>query len=383
MTNKKIMVVAGEASGDHHGAKVVCAMLKKDKSLCFFGIGGNALRDAGVDIIVDSSVLSVVGITEVLFKLKNVLKAMSTAKRMLKTRKPDLLILIDYPDFNLYLAGYAHKLGIKILYYISPTVWAWRSGRIKTIKERVDHIAVILPFELPYYHKARISASFVGHPLLDNKPLSLDPEFEKRFYSNPVIGLLPGSRDGEIEKLLPVMMDAAGIMSKKMKGIKFLISLSSSVDKKHFEDIVQNKKGKAEFEIVPGNIENIFKQCSFVIAASGTVNLETALAGIPMVIVYKVSGLSYFIGKKLINVSHISLVNLIPGKSLVPELIQDQAIPEKIAQTALKMLGNIPGLIALRHDLLNIHKIMGMSGASKRVADIAMNLLSAKNYKDF
>ncbi|QTA81937.1 Lipid-A-disaccharide synthase [Desulfonema limicola] len=381
MTDKKVMIVAGEASGDHHGAKVVKAMRKKDKSLCFFGIGGNAIKASGVDIIIDSSMLSVVGITEVIFKFKNVLNAMSEARKIMKTRHPDLLILIDYPDFNLILAEYAQKLGIKVLYYISPTVWAWRSGRIKTIKQRVDHMAVILPFELPYYQKARIPASFVGHPLLDNKPVLDDPEFEKRFYSDPVIGLLPGSRDSEIEKLLPVMIDAANIMCQKNKRIKFLISLSHSVDKKHFKDIIQNKKIKADFEIIPGNIENIFNQCSFIIAASGTVNLETALAGIPMVIVYKVSALSYFIGKKLINVNHISLVNLIPGKSLLPELIQDQAIPENIAQIVLKMLDNVPALISLRHDLLNIKKLMGRPGASERVADIALNLLTAAKIK--
>ena len=374
MTNKQIMVVAGEASGDHHGAKLVKAMLQKDKTFCFFGIGSSALSKAGVDIIIDSSMLSVVGITEVIFKFKVVLKAMSTAKKMLKTRKPDLLILIDYPDFNLHLAGYAKKLGIKVLYYISPTVWAWRSGRLKIIKQRVDHMAVILPFELSWYQKARIPATFVGHPLLDNKPVFHDPEFEKRFYSDPVIGLLPGSREGEIEKLLPVMIDTANILYQKNQKIKFLISVSASVDKKQIHDIVQNNKEKTEFELVSGNIENVFTQCSFVIAASGTVTVETALAGIPMVIIYKVSPLSYAIARLLIHVKYISLVNLIPGKLLVPELIQDQACPDKIAEIVLKMLDNIPALISMHKDLLNLHKLMGLAGASEKVADIAIKL---------
>ena len=370
------MIVAGEASGDLHGAHLVRAMRKKDGDLCFCGIGGQALREAGVEVFLDASALSVVGITEVFAKFGNILRGMSAAKERLKTLRPDLLILIDFPDFNLHLAGFAKKLGIRVLYYISPQIWAWRSGRVRTIGQRVDHMAVILPFEQNFYHKHKIPVTFVGHPLVDNAIAEPDPAFEERFDADPVVGLLPGSREGEVNTLLPVMLEAATLLSRRNKRIRFLISHAPSVEQAQVESIVGPYRDRAVLEIVPGGADKVFGQCGFVIAASGTVTLETAIAGIPMAIIYKVSPLSYRIGKTLIKVNHISLVNLIAGRGLVPELIQEDASPEKIADTVSAMLDDVPGLKRLRRDLLGVRRLLGGPGASDRLADIALRMIS-------
>ncbi|GBC60063.1 lipid-A-disaccharide synthase [Desulfonema ishimotonii] len=371
------MIVAGEASGDLHGANLVRAMGRRTRSVEFCGIGGRALRAAGVDIFVDMADLSVVGITEVLSKIGTILKGLSAAKERLARLRPDLLILIDFPDFNLRLAAFARKLGIRVLYYVSPQIWAWRSGRVRTIKKRVDHMAVILPFEQNFYHRHKIPVSFVGHPILDEMQPEPSPDFEDRFDAGPVVGLLPGSREGEVRKLLPVMLAAAEDLHLRHPDIRFLISHAPSVARAQMDEILARHRGCARYEVVPGGAEKVFEQCSFVIAASGTVTLETAIAGIPMVIIYKVSPLSYRLGKALIRVSHISLVNLIPGRGIVPELIQDDASPENIAATVSEMLKDRSGLKDLRRELLGVRKLLGGPGASDRVAGIAMNLLRA------
>ncbi|MGE0085743.1 MAG: lipid-A-disaccharide synthase [Desulfococcaceae bacterium] len=372
---KSVMIIAGEASGDLHGARLVKAMRKKNPQLSFFGIGGPLLRDAGVETFVDASELAVLGITEAFSRIRRILRAMSEAKNMLKKRRPDLLILIDLPDFNLRVAACAKRLGIKVLYYISPQIWAWRQGRVRIIQERTDHMAVILPFEESFYRKHRVKATFVGHPLLDRETAVMYTE--KDFTAPPVIGILPGSREGEIRKLLPVMLESARILRTMIPEIRFVLSHPPSVSKDFLEEILGLYQKDLPLEMETGT-EPVFEKCHFAIAVSGTVTLETALAGIPLVIIYKVSPVSYWLGRLLIKVPFISLVNLISGRQLVPELIQDDANPKNIAKTVLGMLKDIPGLIQLRQNLLFIRKRMGGSGASERTADIALNMLNHK-----
>ncbi|MFW5635559.1 MAG: lipid-A-disaccharide synthase [Thermodesulfobacteriota bacterium] len=373
---KTVMIVAGEASGDGHGAKLVRALKKRSGApIRFVGIGGRALQNAGMEVVVDASSLSVVGITEVFAKAGNILKGLSAARGVLKQCRPDLLILIDFPDFNLHLAGFAKKVGVPVLYYISPQVWAWRSGRVRTIARRVDHMAVILPFEQHFYQRHKVPVTFVGHPLMD-RPHQL-PAADVNDPTEPVsvIGLLPGSRDGEVEKLLPEMLKAANLLQKRDPGLSFLISLSDSVNETRVRDILSRHRGTATVEILDQGVEAVFQRSDFVIAASGTVTLEAAIAGIPMVIIYKVSPASYRLGKALIRVDHISLVNLISGKRLVPELIQADASPMKIADTVEKMLSDTSGLKRIREELVMIRERLGGPGASDRVAQIALNLL--------
>lgn len=372
---KSVMVIAGEASGDLHGAKLVKSMLQRNNSLFFYGIGGQALKDAGVKILIDASELAVVGITEVLSKISGILKGLSVAKKTLKTLHPDLLILIDFPDFNLNVAATAKKLKIPVLYYICPQVWAWRSGRVKKIAKLVNHIAVILPFEADIFRNHQVPVTFVGHPLLDNSHYLQGTTLNKQAEHNPVVGLLPGSREKEIARHLPVMLDAARILSARISNLKFIVSLAPGVVTEYVEEIIAKQKAITNFELAAGNVTKVFEKCSLVVAASGTVTLESAISGIPMVIIYKVSPVSYWLGRALISVEHIGLVNLIAGKKLVPELLQREASPGRIADTVFEMLSDAPGLERLKNELLSIRDALGGPGASERVAEIALNML--------
>ena len=371
------MIIAGEASGDLHGSKLVLAMREKNSDLFFCGIGGQALRDAGVKIIVDASQLSVVGISEVFSKMSDLFRGMSVAKKLLKSLKPDLLIIIDFPDFNLHIAGTAKKLRIPVLYYISPQVWAWRPGRVKKIRKIVDHVAVILPFEEKFFRKHQIQVTFVGHPLLDTHLLLEGSSIEKNAEDIPVIGLLPGSRDREIATLLPVMLQSAGILLERDKNMKFIVSAAPSIERNFVETIVEEHRGEYDFELVSDTVENVLKRCRLAVVASGTVTLEAAIFGIPMIIIYKVSPVTYWLGKMLVRsrVKNFGLVNLIAGKEISPELLQDEVSSKKIADMAFEMLNDASGLEKTRNELLGIRDELGGAGASKRVADIALNML--------
>ena len=374
INKKSVMIIAGEASGDIHGSRLVRAMKEKNSALFFSGIGGRDLRKEGVKTLVNSEELSVVGITEVFSKLIVILKAISMVKKSLKSMRPDLLILIDFPDFNLRIAGAAKKLNIPVLYYISPQIWAWRQGRVNKIGKLVDHMAVILPFEKQFYKKHNIPVTFVGHPLLDNSRI-FDKSLNKTTDNESVMGLLPGSRDGEIARHLPVMLEAARLISEQKKKIKFIVSVASSAKKKHIEHIIKKYKKTINLDIVTDTVDKIFKQCGLVVAASGTVTLEAAISVTPMIIIYKVSPISYWLGKIMIKINNIGLVNLIAGRKIVPELVQNKASPENIADKALAILNDSQGLEKLRNELCGIRDLLGGPGASERVADIALSML--------
>jgi lipid-A-disaccharide synthase len=374
---KCVMIIAGEASGDLHGSRLVAAMRERNSDLFFCGIGGQALRNAGVKIIVDASQLSVVGISEVFSKMPGLFRGMSVAKKLLKILKPDLLIIIDFPDFNLHIAGAAKKIGISVLYYISPQVWAWRPGRVKKIRKVVDRVAVILPFEEKIFKKHQIQATFVGHPLLDTHLILEGSSVAKNTEDMPVVGFLPGSRDREIVKLLPVMLKSARILLERDKNMKFIVSVAPSIKRKFVETIVEEHRGEYDFEIVSDTVENVLKRCRLAVVASGTVTLEAAIFGIPMIIIYKVSLLTYWLGKMLVRsrVKNFGLVNLIAGREISPELLQGEVSSKKIADMVFKMLNDASGLEKTRNELLGIKDMLGGAGASKRVADIALNML--------
>ena len=378
--HKCVMIIAGEASGDLHGSKLVRAMREKNKALFFCGIGGPALENAGVRVVVDSRQLSVVGITEVFSKMPSLFKGISVAKKLLKSLHPDLLILIDFPDFNLHVAAFAKKLNIPVLYYISPQVWAWRTGRVKKMRRLVDHVAVILPFEEDFFKKYNVPVTFVGHPLLDTDFYETDPRTEKKTESDndqpkTVIGLLPGSRDREISRHLPIMLEAARHLSNRLQNLSFIVSIAPSVERRLVEKIVEKHFKIADFEYSNEYVGKVFEKSRLVIAVSGTVTLEAAIAGVPMVIIYKVSPVSYWLARAMAKVKHIGLVNLIAGKALVPELIQDKASPENIADTVLGMLSDTAGLERLRNELLSVRDVLGGTGVSDRVADLAISML--------
>lgn len=370
------MIIAGEASGDIHGARLVNAMRALSPGLEFFGVGGNALRQAGVDVKVDNSQIAVVGISEAILKLKVILRALRIAKESLRRIRPALLIVIDFPDFNLMVASAARKLDIPVMYYISPQIWAWRTGRIKKIKKVIDHMVVIFPFEKEFYEKWQVPVTFVGHPLLDGMASETRKgKKEKGFGGKGVlIGLLPGSRNEEVTRLLPIMMQVAEIISERIPGVRFAIPVASSVDRALVEPMAEGRPER--FLVSSDRLQDVFNEAALVISASGTVTLEAAMAGTPMIIVYKVSPFSHWLGKRLIRVKHIGLANLVAGRSIVPELIQDEASTENIAEMALQMLRDDNGLVRMRQELRGVAQSLGGPGASKRAAEVAISLLS-------
>lgn len=368
------MIIAGEASGDMHGAKLVQSIKKTDPRSFLFGIGGRAMHAEGVQILVDANILSVVGITEVFSNLPTIYRSMSIVKKALRQLKPNLLILIDFPDFNFHVAEFAKKVGIPILYYISPQIWAWRQGRVKKIKRLIDHMAVILPFEASFYRKHQVPVTFVGHPLLDRIVPVPPPSISADSKQAPVIGLLPGSREKEVSTLLPVMLDACNKIQKVCPDARFMISCSDSIHAERMIRIVNRYKADINAEVIKGRVERVIRNSQVLVAASGTVTLEAALYGVPAVIVYKVSPTSYWLGKRLIKVKHIGIVNLIVQKTLLPELIQDDASPEQIAQKVIHMIGDPRLYMQITEELSHVRKRLGGAGASDRVARIALNL---------
>lgn len=378
---RRVMIVAGEASGDLHGGRLVQSMRGIDPSLLFYGMGGNSMRQEGVELVADAADMAVVGLTEVLSKLRAILRVMRRLKASFKEARPDLVILIDYPDFNLPLARAAKKQGIPVLYYISPQVWAWRKGRIDTIRNNVDRMAVILPFEEEIYRNAGVNVSFVGHPLLDEVRTKYDrPQALKRFGLREeavTVGILPGSRRSEVSRLLPEMLAACRIMKERISPLQFALPFAGTLDPDFVQEIVRQFPFKVN--VIRNEIYDLIAVSDVVMVASGTATLETALLETPMVIVYKVSAASYAVGRRFIRVDHIGLPNIIAGRTIVPELIQRNATGERIAAEAIELVVRRDKAREMRTALAGIRGKLGTPGASQRTARIACDMLSHHN----
>jgi len=370
--------VAGEASGDLHGASLVGAMVKREPGIRFYGIGGVNLKTAGVDLWADAADMAVVGLTEVASKLRGILTVMHRLKKSMQLLKPDLVILIDYPDFNLPLARSAKKNGIPVFYYISPQVWAWRKGRLRTISGLVDRMAVILPFEEPLYRQAGVDVSFVGHPLLDVvQATSSRDETLRRFGLREdvtTVALLPGSRKGEVTRLLPVMLKAARILTENICPVQFLLPMANTLDETWMKDQIA-KADPPGVRLIRGATYDAVAAADAAVVVSGTATLETALLGTPLIVIYKVSALSYLIGRMLISVDHIGLVNIVAGKTVAPELIQGAANPERIAAEILAILGQPDRRKAIQEELSHLRDKLGLPGAAERAAVMALTLI--------
>ena len=377
MKSKKILMVAGEVSGDLHGSLLIEAIRRFDPKIQFFGVGGERLKKRGMNVLYPSQSLSVVGITEVFFKIGSILKALRRLKQSLRQERPDLVILIDFPDFNLRVAKMAHRRDIPVLYYISPQVWAWRSGRVKTIARLVKKMLVFFPFEVPLYEAAGVDVEWVGHPLLDLvKPSLSKGEAYRRFGLDSrlkTIGLLPGSRVHEVKRLLPPMIDSIYLLRKEMPDLQFVIPLAPGISKETLSPWMKNIS--APVKVAEGWTYDVMNVSDLLITASGTATLEAMILGKPMVIVYKVSWADYWIGRLMIQVDHIGLANLVAEKEVAPELIQAEVTPERIAEEALRLL---------RDPILNRHvtesmaegrQKLGESGAVQRAAGIVYSML--------
>ncbi|KPJ59335.1 MAG: lipid-A-disaccharide synthase [Deltaproteobacteria bacterium DG_8] len=374
---KRILIAAGEASGDLHASCLVKAMLELEPNLQFYGMGGEKLREAGVHIIFDISNLSVMGITEVIRHLGHLYHVFKWLEKSLKNDRPDLIILIDYPDFNLRLAKVAKGYNVPVLYYISPQIWAWRTNRIKKIGKLIDKMIVVFPFELSLYEKEGIDVSFVGHPLLDIVKVNKSKEENiKRFgldEQKTTIGLLPGSRLSEVKRLLPPMVGAAQQLSERFGNLQFILPIAPGLKKEEIVKLTENSK--VAITVVDNNIYEVIDISYLLIVASGTATLETAFLSTPMVIIYKMSPLSYLIGRKLVKVPYIGMANIIAGKKVVPELIQDEATAERLTSEVTHMLKDSLYHQSICEELTFIKKKLGDPGASKRAAQIALEML--------
>jgi lipid-A-disaccharide synthase len=379
-TQRRIMIVAGEASADIYGADLVREALKLDPSLHFFGIGGARMREVGVETLVDSSDMAVVGLVEVIKHFDVISDAFLKLKRILSADRPDLLILIDYPGFNLRLAKAARKAGVKVLYYISPQIWAWRQGRVREIARLVDHMAVILPFEASFYEHAGVRVSFVGHPMSDLVKVAVGrDDSAASFGLDPgrmIVGLFPGSRRNEIERLLPVITEAAVLLKKRFPDIQFVLPLASTLR----DDDVTTLLTAAGLDVTISRerIHDMIRACDAVISVSGTVTLEIALVGTPMVIIYKLSPLTFQLAKRLVKVDNIGLCNIVAGETVVRELIQGEANPAMIAEEIGSILTDTVYAGAIRDKLAAIRGRLGDGGASANVARLILATMEGK-----
>ena len=380
---KKVLIIAGEASGDLHGANLVREVRKQDPSVLFFGVGSRQMRDAGVQILADASEIAVVGATEVLTHLRPLYRVFSGLTRFLRQERPDLVVLIDFPDFNIMLGKRAKKLGIPILYYISPQVWAWRKGRIKTIANLVKAMIVVFPFEVELYQSAGVDVRYAGHPLTDTVQSPYNQGQAKRLFGldpgKRTLALLPGSRTREISYLLPDMLAAAGILKDRIPGLQFVLPVAPTLSRSFVDSYV--RRGPVPVTITEGGVYDALRASDAALVASGTATLETGLMAVPMVIVYRVSPLSYAIGRLFIDVNHIGLVNIVAGDRVVPELVQHDATPGNMADAMTKLLSDPAYYGRMQSRLAGIREKLGESGTNARVASLVREFLGEEGPK--
>ena len=366
------MVSAGEASGDMHAAHALLALQQNGVHFNSFGMGAGQLSATGMELLVDCRELAVIGIVDVLINYPRFVKRLNVLKRELHKRRPDLLLIVDYPDFNLKLAAEARKLDIPVLFYISPQVWAWRSNRVNKIGKLVDHMAVIFPFEVPFYENANVPVTYVGHPLIDqiNCDASIDDACRQLNLdaSWPVVALLPGSRGSELSRNLPCMLKTAERIASAKPDCQFVLPTAPTLERQAVDDALQNSG--VPVTVVEANTQLAVRAANAVVTASGTATLEVALLGTPMAIVYIVNKINYAIMKRLIQIDNIGLVNIVSGKTIVKEFVQDSAQPDAIADEILRILDDSQYREEMLCELELVKQKMGNGGASDKVAKL-------------
>jgi lipid-A-disaccharide synthase len=383
----KILIVAGEASGDHHGARLVAAIKEEMPQAEFFGVGGEALAAQGVRLLCPAAELAVVGLLEVAGRLPAVFRALRDIGRALKKERPRLVILVDFPDFNFWVARLARFYRVPVMYYISPQVWAWRTYRVRTIARLVDRMAVIFPFEADFYRERGVPVEYVGHPLMETLPplpprqallenWDLDP---RRF----TLALLPGSRASEIERHLPAMLQAAGLIKQAIPETQFLLPLASTAPRGLVEEMVKDFGGGGQgsqalapsLKVMDGQSYAALAAAHLAVVASGTATVEAALAATPTIIIYRVSPLTFAVGRLLVQVEHVGMANLLAGERIFPELLQHLLSPESLAREVLSLVRDRGRLEGLRRGLARIIKRLGGPGASRRAARVALKIM--------
>jgi len=385
----RVLIVAGEASGDRHGAQLVTEMRKLLPQARFLGVGGEALAAQGIQLLARAEDLAVVGFTEVAARLPAVIRALSAINRVLREQPFALVILVDFPDFNFWVARLASWRRVPVMYYISPQVWAWRRYRVRTIARYVKRMVVIFPFEEDFYRRQGVPVTFVGHPFLETLP-KLPPRniLLKEWGLDPqalTIALLPGSRPSEIERHLPTMLKAARLILLSLPEAQFLLPLASPTLRRRVEELVEDSWGEGDIitssgglpiKIVSGQAYGVLKAAHVAIVASGTVTLEAALAGVPAVIIYKLAPLTFLLARRVIRVPHVGMANLLAGERIYPELLQDYFTPAAVAREVLGWVTGPHRLSDLRPRLTRVVRSLGTPGAAARAAQVAVELLA-------
>ena len=370
------MLVVGEASGDAHGAQLVDAVHQRDPTVKVYGVAGEQLERKEFEALFSVAQLTGMGLVELAGNLTHVWRAYALLKRALKERRPNLLILIDFPEFNLRLARLAKSLRIPVLYYVSPQIWAWRRGRVRQIARWVDRMAVIFPFEESFYRSHGVKAIFVGHPLLESVKFDADREnalaklgFDPQ---KPIVALLPGSRRAEITRHLPVMRDAAALLGRERR-VQFFCVRAPTIGAPEVDAILQG--AAPAIPVIDDDRYNAVHAADLVWTASGTATVEIALLGRPMIIVYRLSWLTYWIARCLVRVRHIGMVNLIAEERLMPELIQSEVNAERLAAETRALLDDVKTRGRMTEKLVRWRERLGTPGAAGRVADLALGMM--------
>ncbi len=363
-------MVAGEASGDLHGARLVEELRRRRPGLRIFGLGSGRLRAQGVDLVADGAEISAVGLFEVLKVVRRARQIFRQLLERVRRDRPRLAILIDFPEFNLRLARELRRAGVRVAYYVSPQVWAWRRGRVRSIARDVDKMLVLFPFEVDFYRGHDLPVAHVGHPLVDEVP-QRPQVWEGEPVSGPAtfrVALLPGSRASEIRRLLPTMLESARRLGA-LVPTRFLLLQAPTVS----DDLLAPVLAEAgvEVEIVPGDESRfeVLAGCHLALCASGTATLETGLVGTPLFVLYRLGAMTYAMARMLVRLEHVSLVNLVLGRDVVPELIQGEATPEKVAQRAAAFLRDRGAVDRMRGGLAELRGRLGQGGATQRAAD--------------
>ncbi|MBI4800647.1 MAG: lipid-A-disaccharide synthase [Desulfarculus sp.] len=375
----KVVIVAGEASGDAHAARLIQALRQLEPGLEVSGVGGPALEAAGARLLYRAEDLALVGVSEVFGKLKLIWEALRGLSQHLKAERPDLVILVDFPDFNFRVAKRAKALGLKVLYYISPQVWAWRPKRALKMPKLMDHLAVVFPFEEQFYQGVApdLKVTFVGHPIMDED----EANRQKAGQVLPVpqgaelVGLLPGSRHSEISRLLPLMIETARYMRAQNPRLHFLLPLAPGLTLDDLEPHI-SEGAMPGLTVLHGRAAAIMAQSRVLIVASGTATLQAALAGTPMVVVYKTGALNALVARKLIKVNHIAMPNLIAGREVIPEVLQEKATPQAVGDAALALMAEGGQRREMIAGLGEVRGKLGQPGASRRVAELARDMMA-------
>lgn len=375
----KILISAGEASGDIHAAAVTAAIKKLEPDAEVFGMGGDALRNAGGEVLFDIKEHGVMGFAEIIFKLPALFRLRNNFVKVMEERKPDCLVVVDYPGFNMKIAKIAHEKGIPVVSYISPSAWAWHKSRAKKVAQIVDKVAAIFPFEYDVYHEAGADTVFVGHPLLDivqpSMPRKEAEVFAGKREGRKLVLLMPGSRLMEIEKMLPTLLLAAKVLQQRMPEVDFTMPRAGTIPLELLESKI--KEAGIEVKITEGHNYDLFSVADLALATSGTVTLEAALCGLGSVIVYRTSAINAFIARRVINIPNIGLPNIVAGRQVLPELLQEDFTPEKVAQAAIDLLQ--PERNAqMKRDLKYVRERLGQPGAVMRVAELVLKIAEEK-----